>query len=727
MDQEIKINHDQFGDIDLASIARKESGSDLINLMEIVMFTVLNSPQKETFIHPIMQLDEKCQTQLMFFIQKVLGNDAPYNSPQLYEPEHQEVHVLRHEKKRLTYKLQVMQEELSNLASQKTEIASERDELKQLNDGLTHEFIRKSPSLLSPNITFVELESKIYEKEDKLTIMQEELSDTKRNYENEIARLRDELDITHATIIRLQQAEKSLHQYKKKCENMTNVSKKLSEVTKQNEYLKEKINSQEDEIKDLVKTAKTANHYKEQFNHEKEKAESLAFALDNKDKHIKQISKQIYELEENLRFAQNKVQEFENDRKIECGSNISDDSFTFHRGLSGLGNEIEEIIKQDSNRKDYESRRNSRKTSNPVNTEQVDTIVREKTYYQEKCEKYKNRSKANQENLGMLQEELNLHRIIMQKQINDCEERLEAYRYQINSLTESLTNNQTDKVKYEQLHYEYDKLKNSKESFLQEIKKLHEEKDLMYKRFIECREETIVLQNVANEKEIKIREKTLNEKLWKDKINELQEKEVVSIEVIENLKKQKQEVNEDYHIKFIELEKELITVKSEKAALILRLTDKDQRIIEILKDKADTIKILEEEHHEVLDRIKYENDRKINLMINQTEEALVELQNEREQLAAKLKCLRSNSTSEYKLSNTIKEIKAYQEEISRLREYVNEKEKENSLLIKTNKEIKQCWKESAKLLKQVWKELGIETQKLETATQRRRMGLSILQ
>mmetsp|Transcript_2183 Transcript_2183/g.2034 ORF Transcript_2183/g.2034 Transcript_2183/m.2034 type:complete len:791 (+) Transcript_2183:59-2431(+) len=729
LDQVLQTPHDRFGEIDFANIARKDSISDLVNLMELIVFTILKSPQKENFIHPIMTLDEKCQTQLMFFIQKILGNDLPSNPPPPPETERQEVHILRHEKKRLTYKIQAMQEELSKLASQHTEIASERDELKAMNTNLESELVKKSPSILSPDITFVELESKISEKEGKLSVIQEELSEAKRRYENEIASLRDELDVANSNVFRLQQAEKQLHQYKKKCENMVNATKKLSEVTKQSEYLQKKVNSLEEEIVDLNKAAKTANFIKDQLVHEKEKSESLAFALENKEKQIKQLTKQCHDLEDKLNFAETKMQELEVERRLECGSNMSDDSFSYHRGLTGLtvlGDEISELAKNEHKKEDF-NRSTTKRPSNSLALEHMDTMAKEKSIIEEKCEKYKTKSKIQNEGLKMLQEDFESYKIERAKIIANLTEQINALKMQVCALQESLANNQTDKVKMEQLQYEYDKLKSSKEGFLQEIKKLHEEKDLMYRRFIECREETIVLQNTANEKEIKIREKTLNEKLLSDKVKELTEKEKVSMEVIESLKKQKQEVNEDYHIKFIELERELITEKSEKAGLALRLNDKDQRIEEILKDKAETIKILEEEHHEVLDRVKYENDRKITQMITQTEEALNELQNEREQLAAKLKCLKSNTINEIAKANTAKEIQGYLDEIAKLNGKLEEKEKEITSLLKSNKDLKKCWKESAKLLKHVWKELGIETQKLENATQRRRLGGSILQ
>ena len=59
------------------------------------------------------------------------------------------------------------------------------------------------------------------------------------------------------------------------------------------------------------------------------------------------------------------------------------------------------------------------------------------------------------------------------------------------------------------------------------------------------------------------------------------------------------------------------------------------------------------------------------------------------------------------------------EEIFKLREVLVEKEKEIARITKNNKELKVCWKDSAKLLKAVWKQLGDETKKIEEAVKKR--------
>ena len=171
-------------------------------------------------------------------------------------------------------------------------------------------------------------------------------------------------------------------------------------------------------------------------------------------------------------------------------------------------------------------------------------------------------------------------------------------------------------------------------------------------------------------------------------------------------------------IKYIEADREANALKSETQALQLRLSEKEGRIEEIAKDKAETIKILERKHREILDNMKEENNRRTTQIINQCDEAITELQKERELVVAQLKFEKKNTLQEWKKSMSLEWMQSNKEEMNKLKEEINRKDKEIMKLTKTNQEIKKCWKESTRLLKAVWKELGVETQKIQNATKR---------
>ena len=107
-------------------------------------------------------------------------------------------------------------------------------------------------------------------------------------------------------------------------------------------------------------------------------------------------------------------------------------------------------------------------------------------------------------------------------------------------------------------------------------------------------------------------------------------------------------------------------------------------------------------------------------MTMQFEEAMTELTKQRELLAAKLQTERRNTVVNFHRHMSIKDpVAMIGQEIFKLREALADKEKEISKLTRNNREITKCWKQSAKLLKAVWKELGKETQKFQEAVSER--------
>lgn len=681
LEKEIHITHDKFDQIELANIARKATDDDMIKLMEIIVFTILNCGQKELFINPIMMLDEKCQTNLMVFIKNVLGECPDENEEVIVT--NKELSKLREEKHKLALKINQMHKELSFLEDQQSKIVNERDELKVLNEGLESELTKRSASLCLSS-DFINMD-RDYNREklrtENLTTIKEEISDVKKVYENEISRLKDELDLANCNIDKLAHADITLQDYKKKVEKMNHLTKKYQDLLKQNEILEKRNNSLLNELKEANKVKQNLQYLKDQLNHEKDKNESLNFAAENKEKQIKHLNKEIIDLSEKLKFAESKLQDFELERKFDASSVLSDESFYVQSRFL----ESEDIERGFS-------RHNSRKFTFPASLaqEQLDFINKEKTSLAEKYEQVKAKLKRYRESLLMQKEEFDQQKYINFNYIQRLLKRIDTLSDQMQVLSESVSNSQGLKIKHEQLVYEYDQIKNNKDVLMHEIKKLHEEKDLMYKRYIECREETIDLHNTISQAEIKIRELVLCDNLSKDKVKEYKDKEKIFSENIELLKIQKQAENQDCSIRLFDLEKEIITLRSETTSLNLRLTDKNERIQEILKDKAETIKILEAQHKDVLNKVKNENDWKFEQMIKQTEEALSELQNEREQLIAKLKFEKDSTLAERKKMNIMRDQSGLIEDVALLKSRLDDKENELKNAHKMNRELKKC-------------------------------------
>ncbi|CAG9321802.1 unnamed protein product [Blepharisma stoltei] len=703
LDKELRVNHEKYDQIELATIARKSGQEELLKLMELVMFAILNCEEKETFINPIMKLDEKCQTNLMIFIKNILGEDDS-GSAEESKISSKEINRLREEKSKLVRKISTMQKELSALNEQKSSILSERDELKVINVGLENELIRKSASCAIPSEFFDLRVEEIRNKEraENLSfIIKSEIDDVKKEYEAEIANLKDELDVANSNLCKLAQTEKTLQDYKKKIEKNSAIVKKYSDLVKQHESLEGRYKQLLEENNELGKLRQNIVYLKDQFSREKDKSESLAFALENKEKQIKRLNKKAEELSEKLEFAESRLQECQNLNEI--NSAASEDSFIYRVESEDLKLEL--------------SRAGSRKFTT-LGQEQLDLCQREKIVFKNKYEKAKQKQRQLSESIKMLKEEYDTQKYNDSMYTQRLLKQIDAVTDQMKVVSDSVSNSQSYRLKNEQLFYEIEGMKATKDALMQDVKKLHEEKDLMYKRFIECREETINLQSTINKNELKIKELLLSEKLLNDKVREHSDKEKWYTESIESLKKQKQAENEDCSLKLFDLEREIITLKSENGSLLIRLHDKEDRIQEILKDKTDTIQILEAQHSEAINKLKNDNDWKQNQMVKQAEEAMLELQNERELLIAKLKYERNSGMNEWKRMNTMREqpYPEHAEDVMNLKKKLEEKEKQLADSHKMNKELKRCWKEAATLLKVVYKEMGKEARKLNAVS-----------
>ena len=100
LEEELKISNTKLDRIDLPTLARKASSEDIFKLLEGILYVIVNCPQRNMFVKRIMELEEPQQIQMMFFIQKVIGeeNDNPVQDTDMYRKEFE---MLRNEKKKL--------------------------------------------------------------------------------------------------------------------------------------------------------------------------------------------------------------------------------------------------------------------------------------------------------------------------------------------------------------------------------------------------------------------------------------------------------------------------------------------------------------------------------------------------------------------------------------------------------------------------------------------------
>lgn len=701
VDQVLKLPYKRFDAIDLSGIARKEESKDILYLLEFLVFATINSPYKEEFIKKIMELDEECQTHYMFFIQKALGEgDSPLLDPNI-RVENKEVLILRADKQRLAVQIEELLEELKQYKSSIQKLTQERDELLLQVTDLKSDASKKSRINFADFADPKEIELRIAEKDVKIMQLTNYLSELKISNEKEISKLRDELDVSNAKVYNLAQAEKTLAQYKKRIDSLSSVKTQMQELEKENEDLHEQLELKMIEIENFAGLKKTLKALKDDLMMEKQNNESLSYKIENLKKEMKKKENEIEDLKQKVIFAETRIRDIE---KYGLDSSIASDESINENKV----NELEEAFKQP-----IEIRRETRRITMNVEMEQY---RKEKLLLQHKITKNKEKSKALKEQIKMMHEELSLKTVNSTNKITQLNYQLEATTSQLQIVSQSMFVAQNDKIKLDQCTYELEQVKNKKENLVNEVKKLHAEKDQTYKKFLECREESILLQNTINSKESIIREKEFNEKILNEKVQALMENEKVSAIMIENLKKEKSQDCGDVSIQLSQTEKQLISLKSEKSELLLRIAEKDERIEEVVKEKTEVIKKLEKDKTDALSKMKEENGRMTLQIINQCDEAMTELQNERELLLAQLKLEKKNSSQDWKRPMDSGWSQSSKEEINKLKDQLAKKDKEIMKLNKTNQDIKKCWKDSTRLLKDVWKQIQEETEKIQKAT-----------
>ena len=699
MEEELKISNSKFDRIDLPNLARKANPDDIIKLFESIFYAIVNCPQKGVFIKRIMELEEPIQIQLMFFIQKVIGEDEdnPIQDTELFK---KELEMLKNEKRKLSKQVLDLEQELNSVTEEKNRMQTTLQLLKQENERIYSDINQKSlQEEKHSSVMISELRSKIDLKDETIEELQKSIDKVKKQYESEIAQLKDDLDIATAKVYQNMNADKTLQQYKKRLESLAGIKQKAADLQKQNENLIETINSQHSEIEALGKAKKQVGLLKEQLGKEKSRADTLSFNLDNKEKIIKKYEKEILQYREKINMVECKNQELLLQRQD--SSHGSEDSFII---------QAEQSI----------SPRNTRvkQSWNPMPHDQIENTVKELNYQKTLVASKKTEIKALKERLFMCLEDFYAKSFELSNNIKQLESNNLILSDQIQIISDKLAEKENDKVVHEQIMYELEEVKATKVTLLNEFKTLYAEKDLIHKKFVDSREEFFELQGKLNSKDMHIKEVELELKLFNDKILAYEEKEKVYNAELVSLRKNISFTNP--YQDNSQLEREIIALKSENAELNYRLSEKSQRIAEISSAKEETVSKLQREVDEIRQKFSDELELKTKEMVAQSEEAMNELFKQREQLAAKLQYERRNTMVGWQRAMSIRDPNLFNsEEIFKLREALAEREKEIARVTKNNKELKHCWKDSAKLLKAVWKQLGDETKKIEEAVRKR--------
>ena len=705
LEEELKISNSKFDRIDLPNLARKAQPEEIIKLFESIFYAIVNCPQKGVFIKRIMELEEPVQVQLMFFIQKIIGEDEdnPIQDSELFK---KELDMLKNEKRKLTKQVTELEQELASTVEEKNRVNANFQQIKAENERLYADIDKKSVKEERHSTAIIfELRTRLNEKDESINELQKSIDKIKKQYEIEIAQLKDDLDISTAKVYQNMNADKTLQQYKKRLESLAGVKQKAADLQKQNENLIETINSQHLEIDSLSKFKKQAALLKEQMAKEKNRADTLSFNLENKEKMIKKYEKEVSDSRQKIQLLQSKIEE--NNLERQDSSHASEDSFVMQL-------ERIEVVGSPRNA-------SSKVRGSCISTaqEQLETILKDLNYQKTLVNSKKIEAKSLRESLQMSLEEMHGRCYDYESKIKQLESNNIILSDQIQIMSENVAEKEHDKIVQEQTMYELEEVKATKVTLLNDIKTLYADKDIINKKLIDGREEFFLLQKQLGGKEMRIRELELEMTLFKEKILAFEEKEKVYNQELTSMRRNSSTVTNSTQ-EYMTLERELIAIKNENNELQLRLNDKNNQIAEIMSEKVQVGKQFERQIEEINEKYREELDIKTREVMAQSEEAMNALFNQREQLAAKLQFERRNTMIGWQRAMSIRDPNMFvSEEIFKLRELLLEKEKEIARVAKNNKELKVCWKDSANLLKAVWRQLGDETKKIEEALKKR--------
>jgi hypothetical protein len=101
-------------------------------------------------------------------------------------------------------------------------------------------------------------------------------------------------------------------------------------------------------------------------------------------------------------------------------------------------------------------------------------------------------------------------------------------------------------------------------------------------------------------------------------------------------------------------------------------------------------------------------------MIRDTEKAITKIQNDKEQIQAKLQFVRKSSIRELRNTLIIKDpFVAGNDENRRIKLQLSEHIKENEKLLRDNQELLICWKESAFMVRELKKSMDMEAKRMQ--------------
>lgn len=635
-----------------------------------------------------MQLDEKHQFSMMLFIKKILNHEDDWAQEE--EINNKEIEILKSAKNNLMKQISELQRELGNISQVKEVLQKENEELKLNMAHLQNDLETISAKQANPPADlFTKLEKKLVEKTHMLEMSKQIMESTRRELEHEIVRLKDELDVALSNSHKLGYYESVIEKYKKKIESLNSLKKKNQELKKSNEQMQQLIKKHQHDSEYNYRAKAKIKQLKQDLAKEKNLVEMMGISLECKDKQNRQLTSCVNELKEKVVFLENYCEEL----KHNSSDSISDESKISNPTDNDIDTARRRLIHMNSERPSSRA-------------EHSEHLLKENNRLHIMLEFAYKKKKSLKENLQMLYEELQTREFLNSFQILQLSKSNEQLFQQIELLTEERLEAQSSMQSFKTIKLEIENYKQKNDELIENIKKSQIEKDEIFMRCIESKDQVMETRSKLNEKENFINQLNLEFKILQEKVKMMEEQNFS----LKNQISSSGKVSEPD----LEIREKIDCLKEElvKLQLLNSKLEKEKKMI--VDEKDEIIEMMKKVHEETLNKLSNENNFKAEMMIRDTELAISKIQNDKEEIQAKFNCARRNSIRQLRNTLVVRDpFVVGSDEVKRMKLQVTEYIKENEKLQRDNQELMICWKESAIMLRTLKKSMDAEARRMQ--------------
>ena len=275
-------------ELSLQDLAFSPSSAKLLPLMELVVAVTVQCKNKQAYISKMCVLPEGVQSQLMFFIQRVLekSNDSG-NDPD------RALRAIRREKRLLRLDFDTIKNELISFYRRSEDSTPDPRPKSPVPDPA-----RRRSSRISTEFEAViraEYETQITVKNDQIAELKRQIAKLEESTASEIGRLRDENDSAESEITNLQAL---VDHFKKKLSDFSHLESELTETKRNLEDSLQKTIKFDELSKNFALLQHNLSITKDQLQAERETVLRLQETLSEKADLMRELSKTEMELRE---------------------------------------------------------------------------------------------------------------------------------------------------------------------------------------------------------------------------------------------------------------------------------------------------------------------------------------------------------------------------------------------------------------------------------------------